>query len=57
LFDTTNKGKGLELGEIEIGIEVRGNFSNRAGQEEKQTEQHSEQEARAFTGASNCYPD
>jgi hypothetical protein len=55
LFDTTNKGKGFELGEIEIGIEVRGNFSARARYEEKQTEQHREQEERALTGAPKCY--
>jgi hypothetical protein len=57
LFDTANKGKRFELGEIEIGIEVRGNFSDRARLEEKQTEQHGEQEARALTGASYCHPD
>ena len=31
LFDTTNKGKRFELREIEIRIEVRGNFSDRRG--------------------------
>jgi hypothetical protein len=35
LFDTTNKGKGFELGEIGIGIEVCENLSGRARYEEK----------------------